>query len=1240
MNRVEQQTEDGKLGEIVDEVLSKMARGEPVDIEQYAREHPDVADVVRHAIPALRAVAQSSSHWNSDASLQRSQPVTDSVGPNAPLGDFQILKELGRGGMGVVYEAEQMSMRRKVALKVLPFAGMVGGNAIQRFQNEVRAAASLDHPNIVSVYSVGEERGVHYYAMQLIRGQSLAEVIAQLVALQKDGSSLTAESISEVLSNSERNVPSSATEPTEDIPSVASESESPTRPIGKASEETIRNSGHDRQFYRSVAMLAAQAADALEHAHQNGVLHRDIKPGNLMLDGDSQLFVTDFGLARIESDAAMTMTGDLIGTLRYMSPEQALAKRVVIDHRSDLYSLGMTLYELLTLRPAFDAAADRQELLKKIAFEEPAKPRTRDRSIPRELETIVMKALEKNPEDRYATAQEMADDLRAFLDDRPIKASPPSPWQRVIKWSRRKPEMVTSAAIIMIVIGVGLAVSNMLIMQQRNRADQLAKDERAQREEVERQQALAEQNYQDARAAVDQYLAKVSEDILLKQPGMQELRKELLTLALEYYQGFADRYADDESLRYDIAATYQRMGDINEKIGSIPEAIRWHEMALDLKDTTGVRSAKDLSFGAKQKSHLALLITEGQGDLERAAELCHESLAMHDRAVAADPKSVQYQLRQAYSCNDTGIVFGARGQHRLALEYKNRGVEILEELFRTESDDEQVVYGLALLNRNVSVEHRNLGRSDEAKKHAERSTEMFGKLCEAEPSKRSHEFGRYLSLFEVAIVYGSQGKHLKALEIRREATSVIKKLVDENPAVWMYQQELAEITGLRGYSLRRAGRLDESADRYKQAIATIKKVVDRFPNNVGPLKTLYRSERDLGVTYRRLGRLDEASEQYERSIVLGKRLADLSGLPSDRFGYAVALHNFGDLFLARERMEQAKEIFSQAIVIEQELIHEFPETVEYRGLLLKSTFGLAGVMRDSNEFDDAIKTYQAAIEIGEELVQMAPSDVDPQIYLARSRSRLSEILLKLNRDEEAETLYQESLDTWRKLARQSPEDSSIPFRMASDLYNMGNILKASDHAKEAAQAYRNAIEALEGLLETHPDVVDPILLHHCWVNFGTLRETPAEKLTCFRNAYKAHPEDWIVNRNIAGILDTKAGCELLTVEEALKHANRATELGPEKLWCWYVLGVVEYRNERWDEAEKSLLKAMDLGDSMQAECLLFLAMTYFRHEQVRKAQDCFRRAVDWIEKEDPDHSSLPTIRAEAEQLLQSVKSSN
>jgi serine/threonine protein kinase/Tfp pilus assembly protein PilF len=344
--------------------------------------------------------------------------------------------------MGVVYEAEQVSLGRRVALKVLPYAGALDPRQLLRFQNEARAAACLHHTNIVPVHFVGSERGVHFFAMQFIDGQTLADLVRQL--RQPEGTKEGGPSADEG---------TTAYQPAAGKPAAA------TEPVGAQLTLSTGGAGRGREYFRRVAELGVQAAEALDHAHQAGIVHRDIKPANLMLDGRSNLWVTDFGLAHIQhSEASLTATGDLVGTLRYMSPEQALAKRVPVDHRTDVYSLGATLYELLTLRPAFDGK-DRQELLRQIAFEEPTAPRKLERSIPEELETIVLKAMEKNPADRYATAQELADDLRRFLEHRPVQARRPTLWRRLSKLSRRHRSVMVTAALGLVVALTVLAGS-------------------------------------------------------------------------------------------------------------------------------------------------------------------------------------------------------------------------------------------------------------------------------------------------------------------------------------------------------------------------------------------------------------------------------------------------------------------------------------------------------------------------------------------------------------------------------------------------------------------------------------------------------------------------------------------------------------------------------------------------------------------------------------------------------------
>ena len=418
---------DPRLAELAEDLAIRLRAGEQVDLEAYLAEHPAQAEGLRRLLPAIAMMADLGR--SAVRELGGASPgLGDPGAALGTLGDYRIVREVGRGGMGVVYEARQLSLNRRVALKVLPFAATIDPRQLQRFQNEAQAAAGLHHTHIVPVFAVGCERGVHYYAMQFIEGRSLAEVIGELRELNGRGPTGMTIADAAARERAPHHPPSSArvvqappvpgTEglPADDIrgPVMRPAPNETTEPASSATVGFSSGSSiTSRSFFQTVARLGVQAAEALEYAHSLGVVHRDIKPANLLLDPRGDLWVTDFGLARLHADAGLTMTGDVLGTLRYMSPEQALAKRSVIDHRSDIYSLGATMYELLTLRPAVEGR-DRQEILRRIAFEEPKPLRRLNTSVPRELETIVLKAMAKEPGDRYATAQELTDGPATF----------------------------------------------------------------------------------------------------------------------------------------------------------------------------------------------------------------------------------------------------------------------------------------------------------------------------------------------------------------------------------------------------------------------------------------------------------------------------------------------------------------------------------------------------------------------------------------------------------------------------------------------------------------------------------------------------------------------------------------------------------------------------------------------------------------------------------------------------------
>ncbi|HEV2969668.1 MAG TPA: serine/threonine-protein kinase [Pirellulales bacterium] len=568
------------LAKVADEFLKAKDRGQEPNVEEYAERYPEIAPILRDILPALTLMNPSLSHGDS------LPPDTENLSSRT-LGDFRIEREIGRGGMGVVYQAEQISLGRTVALKVLPFAAMLDPRQLTRFRNEARAAAALHHNNIVPVFSVGCERGVHFYAMQYIEGESLASLIANLRRAegrpeveQKAAAGSAPLPLPLGVGRGEGDaIPIAAPSPPTPLPqrgegrmrSPLTPRPSPlpastTLPEAQALLSTARSTS-GRAYFRNAAELGIQAAEALDYAHEQGVVHRDIKPANLILDETGRLWITDFGLARMENDAGMTMTGDLVGTLRYMSPEQALAKRVVVDHRTDIYSLGVTLYELLTLRPVFDGE-DRQHLLKQIAFEEPAALRKVNRQIPVELETIVFKAIRKNPEERYATAHDLAEDLRSFLANKPIKAKPPGRRERLTKWSRRHPALLLSAAVIAAVIAVGSSVALVLINGAKN-------DAIVAREKSLNAEARANVSEQHAQAALDFLLSTLRNPDPYRD-GRTITIAEVLDRSSKKLQ---DKFADDPLTKAKLLAA---IGQSYSGLGLFREAIPVNEQARDL----------------------------------------------------------------------------------------------------------------------------------------------------------------------------------------------------------------------------------------------------------------------------------------------------------------------------------------------------------------------------------------------------------------------------------------------------------------------------------------------------------------------------------------------------------------------------------------------------------------------------------------------------------------------------------
>ena len=587
--------DDDQLDAVVESFLDRFRRGERPPLTELMARYPELASQIRELIPALVELEQHgerSPDWRPSAAGRRT--ITDSHEEGAwpeQLGDYLIIRRIGGGGMGVVYEAEHESLKSRVALKVVHPRFRADPKYLRRFHAEARVAAGLHHTNIVGVFDFGDHDGVCYYAMHYIQGEPLDHVLADVRRLRDEGTKadfvlgpeemLTTQAVSRAALPSPvieglltgRFAAATTVEAIWDTEPIDGCNAAPSHSAGTganadvlaapvADDPTSPGSSSlsglsELRYFREIARVGAQVADALEYAHRRGVLHRDIKPSNLLLDAQGNVWVTDFGLAKLEDGDDLSQSRDLVGTLRYMAPERF---RGVSDRRGDVYSLGATLYELVTLRPAFEGC-DPMGLIELIRNTSPAPPSHLGRDIPRNLETIVLKALAKDPKDRFASAGDLADELRRFIEGRTIRSRPVSIAEQFWRWCKREPWLAAANIAAALLITLLAVVSTAAAVVYRNQATALSDQARALSDERGRSDAAL----LDARwRAVDAYSSQARAGRFSGRLGQRfeslEALRQAMTLLEGLPQGTATASRRD-SLR-DLAITCMTLADM------------------------------------------------------------------------------------------------------------------------------------------------------------------------------------------------------------------------------------------------------------------------------------------------------------------------------------------------------------------------------------------------------------------------------------------------------------------------------------------------------------------------------------------------------------------------------------------------------------------------------------------------------------------------------------------------------
>ncbi len=817
-----------RLTEILDECMSSFEAGRPVDESAIIADHPELAGPLVEYFESIRFLFEASS------GIRPHPTQTEHPAPQQ-VGEYRILREIGRGGMGVVYEAEDSALLRRVALKVLPFAALLDQKQIARFHNEAQAAGQLHHPHIVPVYSVGCDRGVHFFAMQLVEGQPLDVAISELRQASR--------------------FPQVDMEQSEIAP--AFESTSPW--------QNFSTSGchRNREYMRIIAELAADVADGLQHAHEFGILHRDIKPSNLLLDRTGKVWVSDFGLAHLPSDESITMTGDVMGTIRYMSPEQAAGRSRFLDHRTDIYSLGITLYEMATLTRAFDME-HRDEFLACIASLEPKAPRRLNDSIPVDLETIILKAIAKSPEERYETAAAMSADLRRFLAGQPTLAQPPTILDHAAKWTKRNLRLVTMS---LLALTVALALTGFAAMKL-SRAVSTAR----------KQTELADSRFRLAHSAIEQHMIAAEELNLF--PGTSRLRDRLLRDSLVYYKSFIEENSDDPQLQFELGYAFFKAATISEQLGDRKPAREYYDLACGQFKPLSER-ARASSEASKAMLHLAHslnnrgLLSWREGDSAAALEDLELALDCHSKIPRESIPQENKETDLASTLVNKSIILAQSGETLQSRRIMARAIQLQRESIR-ENSDERKVRRLA-----TSLHHMAAQAAAEqpilAEEYCREAITIQQRLVKEYSNRVVHESALALGFNSLGSLCLRRGNSASAMDAFLKSVKLSERVVMREPDVFAYQRDMAMCLNNLGRTQLSMNRAADASATLSLAESHLKNMMRRYGASAGLESTLGGIEFNQGMAMMSLKQIAEAkrflrsaNERQRRAMELAK----------------------------------------------------------------------------------------------------------------------------------------------------------------------------------------------------------------------------------------------------------------------------------------------------------------------------------------------------------------------------------